>query len=590
MSNFEQQKISSWAPTSYIYTIYMHKSDLPSIPPTPGIYIFRNKKGVILYIWKAKNLNKRVGQYFSPGSVWKQDMVQSAHHVEFIEVGTEEEALLLEEQMIKQYKPEYNRLLKYNSKYVWIRYSKSDFPKVTISRRRRDDWAVYIWPKASNKDLYDTLRYLRSLYQRRTMNNAEFKQGKLNLDFHLWLDAWRSAMAQLKGKGAQEAIDYAAKYKLTLDQPYTYYVAEYQKRLDSLQQVLDGDTQWVLEDISTQIEKHVAAENYEYCSKLRDIYTAIASIESKRQHISVDTPVSGYIAKIAQIHKYRVIILIKVHMWTIVDVIREQILVTDISLDSLTTQLKLEFDMQAQRAITEHGKTLYAKTIVWLGKSNRKEFDTLLAWFLDSFVHSSQFGEQSLLSDTLVGLKERYGLHTVPYHMECLDISHLSGDNISAGLSCMIGGTTYPKWYRNYKIQSVAKGKSDDYKSLSEVLVRRFRLGKVKEAVDINDCPDLFILDGGIWQLGILRELRQQFPELVHIQTKTQFVSLGKWAARTRKGRQSGWVEELYMYDAQDNIYSIPLVYDQMDRLLIKIRDESHRFANRYRKKRMKVT
>jgi len=97
-----------------------------------------------LYIGKAKNLKKRVGQYFMPGSMWKQDMLHAASSVEYIETASEQEALLLEEELIKERLPDYNRLLKYNSNYVYIRYSDEEFPKIEIVRKRKKDKAVYI--------------------------------------------------------------------------------------------------------------------------------------------------------------------------------------------------------------------------------------------------------------------------------------------------------------------------------------------------------------------------------------------------------------------------------------------------------------
>jgi excinuclease ABC subunit C len=122
----------------------MQLSSTSHIPTTPGIYIFKDRKGKILYIGKAKNLKNRVQQYFSKGSVWKQEMVAIAETVEFVEVSSESDALTLEENLIKQYLPEYNRLLKHNSNHIYIKFSKEDFPAVTLSRTRFKDRATYI--------------------------------------------------------------------------------------------------------------------------------------------------------------------------------------------------------------------------------------------------------------------------------------------------------------------------------------------------------------------------------------------------------------------------------------------------------------
>jgi excinuclease ABC subunit C len=122
----------------------MQLSSTNHIPLTPGVYLFKDSKGKILYIGKAKILKKRVQQYFTPGSVWKQEMVAKATQVEYIEVSSESDALTLEENLIKQHLPEYNRLLKNNSNHVYIKCTNEDFPSVSVTRYRNKDKAIYI--------------------------------------------------------------------------------------------------------------------------------------------------------------------------------------------------------------------------------------------------------------------------------------------------------------------------------------------------------------------------------------------------------------------------------------------------------------
>jgi excinuclease ABC subunit C len=138
-----------------------------------------------LYIGKAKNLKKRVQQYFTPGSVWKQEMVAKADRIEFIEVSSESDSLTLEENLIKEHLPEYNRLLKNNSNHIFIKFSNEDFPSVSLSRTRRKDKAMYIGPKQNTQELRKLLQYLRQIFKFRTNSSAEFHKGVLTTDYYL---------------------------------------------------------------------------------------------------------------------------------------------------------------------------------------------------------------------------------------------------------------------------------------------------------------------------------------------------------------------------------------------------------------------
>lgn len=179
------------------------------IPNNPGVYIFKDSKGVILYIGKAKNLQKRVQQYFTPGSIWKQEMVEQADHVEFIEVSSEEDALTLEENLIKEHLPDYNKLLRHNSNSIFIRFSKEDFPCVSVTRYRKKDGATYIGPKQSSKELSKLMQLLRQIYKFRVSKQQEFQKGVLTTDYYLGLDAGWSIIAKMQQKNAETYLQQA---------------------------------------------------------------------------------------------------------------------------------------------------------------------------------------------------------------------------------------------------------------------------------------------------------------------------------------------------------------------------------------------
>ena len=522
----------------------MKITNLPHLPSSTGVYQFFAKSGKILYIGKAKDLSKRVRQYFSPWSVWKIDMVQQAHRVEYIQTRSEEEALLLEEQLIKQYLPEYNRLLKHNSNYVWIKYSNEEFPRVSIVRKRNNDGSTYIWPKQRSRRLYDVMKYLRRLIKYRTMSRTHYQQWVIDMDYHLWLDEWWSLIHKLDHKNSKR-IEQAKKIGINTQKTKEEWQVEYQQRLDLLQQFLEWKTAMLLDTISSEIQEHVEKQNFERCAQLRDIYEHIQLRDQRYQSIVLQKPRTGKVWWISTIQKYFVVIIIIFTEGKIVDIIREKSSTSDKDIHQLKLELETEFGLKSQSIKSQStGQQLLAsKRYIRLPKNDKKSLTALHQKFLDSYITSQVFGAESIMSDLLSDLQSRYDRDHIPYHMECIDISHMSGDRVSWGLSCMINGLPSKRWYRHYKIREALGG--DDYASLTEVIERRFGL-KNKNPIEANDLPDVFILDGGKGQLGILRGIIKKYPQLVQLMQQVQFVALGKGEARSRKWKNAGAVEELY--------------------------------------------
>lgn len=159
------------------------KSPPSYLPATPGVYQFLDAKDNILYIGKAKQLAKRVAQYFSPGSLRKQEMVNDAAKIVYIETPTEEDALLLEDNLIKKHLPEYNKLLRTNSNYVFLKVSRGPFPAFMIVKKRVNDGSTYIGPRYRSAQLRQMLRYLRHIFKFHTMKPSEFAKGVLSTDY-----------------------------------------------------------------------------------------------------------------------------------------------------------------------------------------------------------------------------------------------------------------------------------------------------------------------------------------------------------------------------------------------------------------------
>lgn len=555
---------------------YFMQIDLSHLPSDPGVYFFKDLEGTILYIGKAKNLKKRVSQYFAPGSLRKQEMLKKADSVDFLIVKTESESLYLESNLIKKYKPFYNNMLKWGNGYTYIKLTHHSYPQVLLTRMKKNDKAVYIWPKHNSRELRKLLQYLRYILQFRTCGNVQFNKGVLCSDYYLKLcKGWCAGcpVANLETKLSPEEVQKL--YDITMKQLISFF---------------KGDVSQIKKEILNQISGAVELQHFEWAANLRDIYTHIEQFV-ERQHVELPKNISGHILEMRTISNQNVFVVLHFFEGRLIDVIRDKISVEEWDFHWMLAWFELELGEMKIISQDEHSLIAQSKGLHIL-ISEQKALQEMMNNFFDSYLIVSSFEGENFYNDLLSVLQKKYQLQNFPYRMECVDISHLSGSWISGGLSCMIGGLPEKKGYRKYKIRSVV-GDSDDYASLLEILERRFLTSSKGEE---KIFPDLFILDGGKGQLWVVKKLYDQNPSFRSIFEKVDFVSLGKGEARKRSsiGKQSRRNmldlvgEKIYRFDEDFNIIEIPLEYDQADKLLVKLRDEAHRFSNAYRKQQMK--
>lgn len=529
--------------------------DISYIPHLPWVYLFKDGKGEILYIGKAKNLHKRVSQYFTPWSVRKQEMLAKAESVDFITVENESESLYLESNLIKKHLPPFNNMLKGANAYAYIKLTKHPVPQLLITRKKLNDGATYIGPKHNTKELKKFLQYLRQIIQYRTCPLSQFNQKKLCSDYYFKLCKGRCAKSDL---------------------PFP----EYNKLISSF---FKGNTKPIEEKIKNLISDAVATQNFERAAKLRDIYYQIDQFVEK-QTVEFPKSISGYLLQIRKIGSWSCFVILNFREGKLIDVIRHHQESSDIEEETMIASFASDFwDFFSQW-------NRYATADFKLTKEENQRIDQLFDNFFESYILTQTMQGTQVMTELLNALKESYGLSKFPYHTECLDISHLSWEYTSGGLSCLIGGLPEKKLYRKYKITTV---KNDDYLALQEVLIRRFKLDEENPSLD--QLPDLFILDGGKGQLGILSDLAQKYPHFQKLCSQVQFASLGKWEARSKahigqKSKKSDLIvwEKLYVWDFW-SIKEYDFSYDEADKLLIKLRNEAHRFANYYRKQQEKV-
>jgi len=275
--------------------------DLNKIPAKPWVYIWKNKNKV-LYVGKAKNLKNRLSQYFRTWVwAWKQEMVGKATNVDWIITDNEEEALLLENQLIKKYNPPYNSLLKWDTGYTYIRIWEGDFPKIEFTRYKDKPW-IYIWPKPWKKDLKDILRILRQILKFRTCSDTKFKKGKVCSDYIMWLCKGRCDLKSNKEEVISNKFNYSKIIKLIVD----YF---------------KGDAEPIKNLIKEKIQQAVKNENFEYAAKLRDIYFKLDKFINK-QIIEINQPITGYFVRIRHYNWWYFMVYVYLKDWKIIDVVK----------------------------------------------------------------------------------------------------------------------------------------------------------------------------------------------------------------------------------------------------------------------------
>jgi len=568
--------------------------DISKIPQNPWVYLFKDRKWAILYIGKAKNLQKRLWQYFSPTSLRKQEMLDKSTKVDFLIVKNESEALYLEDNLIKQHQPEYNNLLKADNSYVYIKITKEQFPQIFLTRKKINDGSLYIGPKNDTIQLKKFLQYLRQILKFRGCKATQFKQGKLCSDYYFGLCMW----------WCTKKIQHS-----------TSDIQNYDEVIKSF---FKWNTKPIEHEIYEQIEAVITHENFEWAAQLRDIYTSLQGFV-ERQDVVLPEKKDGYLALVKNIWTQFIYTVLVFTQGKLMDVITSKEQQNDIEEDSLHLAIQRNFGSGIVKKISKTDTqiiwNLQSKSSGIISESSRiisessgifwknllKSLLKLAENFLESYIISQSLQEEStLINDMFKTLKARYGLKNIPYRIECIDISHLSGWRTSGWLSCLMAWLPYKKWYRRYKIHSK---KSDDYEALQEVVERRAKNGW--------ELPDLLILDGGKGQLNVIRKLCKD-PERKKIVSQKDIISLGKWEARTKSkiwktsdksdkkihlassimhhasNMESKIIwEKIYYFDSKLNIHSQAMTYDQADKILLKARNEAHRFANSYRKKQM---
>ena len=530
---------------------------IATLPDAPGVYQFYDKQKKLLYIGKAKNLQKRVRSYFNKehDNARTRIMVKKIHSIRHIVVDTETDALLLENNLIKKYQPRYNVLLKDDKSYPWICVKKEPFPRVFMTRRLIKDGSQYYGPYTQMRTVQTLLELIRGLYPLRTckydLSADKISSGKYKvcLEYHIG-----NCLGACEGH--QELEDY-------------------QQQIDAIHQILKGNFKASLLQFKAKMNQHAADLEFEAAAAIKDKIEILENYQARSTVVSpkiVDTEVYS----IRSDEDFGYVNFLQVAFGSIVRShtieLKKKLDESDKALLELAfVELRLRFNLQAKNVIAPHKINTPDGVEVTVPKQGDKmkllELSLRNAKYfrLDRLKQAKIVDPDRHQKRIMAQMKKDLRLPVLPEHIECFDNSNLQGSNPVAACVVFKRGKPSKKEYRKFNIKTVTG--PDDFASMEEVVYRRY-----KRLLDENQpLPNLIVIDGGKGQLSsALKSL-----ERLELRGKISIIGIAKR------------LEELFYPDDP-----IPLYLDKTSetlKVIQQLRNEAHRFGITFhRQKRSK--
>jgi excinuclease ABC subunit C len=540
-----------------------------ALPDQPGVYLFRDGRGQVVYVGKAKSVRKRVASHFSkaqvPSSPGHAEMVASVEHVECVVVASEAEALLAEQSFIKQYRPRFNIRLRDDKSYPFIAISiDEDYPRVYFTRERHRSARLYFGPYSNAKRVRATLEVLAKVFMFRSCTGPE--PGR---------------------RSGSPCLDY---YIKRCEAPCVGYVSktEYRKSIDGVIDFLSGRFSAIERDLEGRMRGAAAAEEFEQATLERNRLRAVRSLLERRRVANESVGTFDAVAVALDGREANAQVF----------QVRDGVL-SDRQSFYLSNETERELEEVAEEFMLQYyggHMSIPALLIVQRELGGRAALSDALASRRDGPVElrAAERGEKRRILelaernarlaldqeqlrserrrqgrvDALEGLQNVLGLDVPPVRIECFDISNLGGTHTVASMVVFEGGAPKKADYRRFTIRTV-EGSSDDYAAMAEVLERRFAQWERQADISPHDAaydasfaslPNVVVIDGGKGQLAAglapLRGFRERGVAVVSLAKRVEEVFI--------PGRRA------------------PLVLDHSTpelQLLQRVRDEAHRFA-----------
>ncbi|MBW1649798.1 MAG: excinuclease ABC subunit UvrC [Deltaproteobacteria bacterium] len=541
---------------------------LKNISDSSGVYLMKDKKGIIIYIGKALNLKKRLYSYFNNST--KQEiktklLINKTSDFEVIITKTEQEALILESNLIKRHQPKYNVILKDDKRYPCLKLNiKDKWPRLAIARKIEKDGAIYFGPFASGSAVKRTLKFIDKNFKLRKCRSKKIeirKRACLNFQMNICFAPCQNRIS----------------------------VVEYHNIIKETILFLKGKTPELIKKITSDMQKAAQLKKYEKAVKLRDKKFAIEKTLEK-QLISNTDLIDRDVIGIAGNHQLYIINILYIRAGRLVGTKHFEF--------NNTIYQKQEILSSFIRQYYEKEPFIPKQILIPANIKDKKSNEQLLFKFKQKKVkilcykkgdkagliktavtNAENILQQKLASNknitnNLIKLKEILKINNIPNRIECFDNSNTSGTNPVSAMVVFINGKQEKKAYRKYKIKTK---ENNDCAYMAEVLKRRFLPQKNKKTL-----PDLLILDGGKGQLNTAISVLEQLG----IKNKFQVIGIAK------KDEAKGEIEDKIYKHLKANPVNFGANKQTLS-FLQQIRDEAHRFTvsfHRNLRKRKTIT
>ena len=529
------------------------KSIVQSLPEKPGTYQYYDSEHTIIYVGKAKNLKSRVSSYFykEVDRFKTKVLVSKIHDISYTVVNTEEDALLIENQLIKQYKPKYNVLLKDGKTYPSICVTNEYFPRIFKTRTINKHSGTFYGPYSHIGSMYAILEIIKKLYKPRTcrypITKEGIEQGKYKpcLEYHL-----HNCGAPCINKQSYE---------------------DYQEAIKQAQEILKGNTRNVQQMLKQKMQKYAEELKFEDAELCKQRYLALDNFAAKNEIVSYTiTDVDVFTIIDDDSRKNAFVNYIHVKNGAInqsftyeykrkLDETDEELLNLAIleirerfksTAKEIIVPFELDFKIKdAEFVIPKRGDKWH---LLELSEMNAKQYK------FDRLKQMEKLNPEQKQTRLMRELQEKLKLPKLPYQIECFDNSNISGSDAVAGCIVYKGMKPSKKDYRKYNIKTVVG--PDDYASMQEVVRRRY----IRMQEEGSPLPDLIITDGGKGQMEVVREV---IEDELHL--NIPIAGLAKNDKHRTNELLFGFPQQVVALNVKSELF----------RVLTQIQDEVHRYA-----------
>jgi len=523
-----------------------------NLPEKPGSYQYYDDEGTIIYVGKAKNLKRRVSSYFNKEQQSRKTamLVSKIRNITYTVVNSEEDALLLENSLIKQYKPRYNVLLKDDKTYPYIAVSNEYLPRIFKTRHRERRGATYYGPYSHLPTMYALLDLCQRLYHPRPCHQPMTEEGVRSGKYDLCLNYHirKCAGPCVLGKQSHE---------------------DYMRNIEACREILKGHTREVAQKLREEMGSLAEQLRFEEAAALKKKYDLVENFRAKSEvvsNVSYDIDVFSIESdeKIAFINFLHVVNGAITQSFTFE--FKKKLDETDDTLLALgIVEMRERFSSQSPEIVLPFPVELpegYAKqvvpqmggkrTLLDLSRQNVKQYK------FDRLKQAEKLNPEQKQVRLMKEIQTQLGLPTLPMRIELFDNSNISGEDAVA--ACVVFEKLKPakKLYRKFHIKTVVG--PDDYASMREVVERRYS----RLAEEGEELPDLIIADGGVGQMEAIREIVED-----HLGLQIPIAGLAKDNRHRTREMLFG-----------NPPVSVSIALDsQLFKLLTRMQDEVHRFA-----------